>query len=269
MKRDVATRKELDSSVVSSGAQWALDEELTSVAPFTRKIMNNMHNTPHFEMTPTIPGVASRKQKQSGALWKRIFVEANKKRSSEHTLRTREYNDQEPVRKTRMLSQVFCWRWAEALERQETGWREGIAHSSPVHRWHRSCRHGGRWWSLCVGMSWHTGWSSGGGRSLLLPRDGGWIGVEIWLSWFLVKHTWSWKKSVAKENYQLSQSLEPQEVDSLVQTPRRNDEAVDTPKLVQFFKSKLLAFLTSTESKFRSHPHQETVQNSGLLFPKA
>ena len=34
------------------------------------------------------------------------------------------------------------------------------------------------------------------------------------------------EKSVAKENEQLFQKLEPPEVDSLVQTPRRNDEAV-------------------------------------------
>ena len=33
------------------------------------------------------------------------------------------------------------------------------------------------------------------------------------------------EESVAKENDQLHQKLEPREVDSLVQTPRRNDEA--------------------------------------------
>ena len=35
----------------------------------------------------------------------------------------------------------------------------------------------------------------------------------------------SMEKSVAKTNDQLSQTLEPQEVDSLVQVPRRNDQA--------------------------------------------
>ena len=48
------------------------------------------------------------------------------------------------------------------------------------------------------------------------------VGVKIWLS------SWSnarMEKSVAKANDQFSQKLEPQEVDSLVQTPRRNDEA--------------------------------------------
>ena len=35
----------------------------------------------------------------------------------------------------------------------------------------------------------------------------------------------SMENSVAKVNEQLSQKLEPQEVDSLVQTPRRNDQA--------------------------------------------
>ena len=34
------------------------------------------------------------------------------------------------------------------------------------------------------------------------------------------------EKSVAKENEQRLQKPEPQEVDSIVQTPRRNDEAV-------------------------------------------
>ena len=36
------------------------------------------------------------------------------------------------------------------------------------------------------------------------------------------------------------------------------------PKLVHFFKSKLHVVVTSTESKFRSLPHQETVQNPWL-----
>ena len=152
------------------------------------------------------------------------------------------------------------------------------------------------------------------------------------------------QKSVAKGNNQLSQTLEPQEVDSLVQTPRRNDGAAghrlrvylrkfeelekefrsakifesagfkrrvsggihhktihdvndgfegstracrectfsrddqnlksnfgskDTPQLVQFFKSRPHVVLTSTESKLRSLPLQETVQHAGLLHPEA
>ena len=40
-------------------------------------------------------------------------------------------------------------------------------------------------------------------------------------------------------------------------------------KLDQFFKFKLDVVLTSLESKFRSHPHWETVENPGLLYPEA
>ena len=45
--------------------------------------------------------------------------------------------------------------------------------------------------------------------------------------------------------------------------------SVDTPKLAQFFKSKLHVVLTYVESTFRYPPHQETDQNTGLLHPEA
>ena len=155
---------------------------------------------------------------------------------------------------------------------------------------------------------------------------------------------WSMERSVAKVNDQLSQKLEPQELDSLVQTPRRMikqretacviiikdlkkcrmrsksrqpahlrdswgesqseciaklftiwlmvwgarqehaerihylviikipnllNGSVDTPKWVQFFKSKLCVALINTELKYRYRQHQETDPHPGLSCPEA
>ena len=43
----------------------------------------------------------------------------------------------------------------------------------------------------------------------------------------------------------------------------------DTPKLDQFFRFKQDVVLMSMESKFGFHPHWETVESPGWLYPEA
>ena len=51
--------------------------------------------------------------------------------------------------------------------------------------------------------------------------------------------------------------------------PRSLCGSKDTPKLDQFFKLKHDVVLTSMESTCGFHPHCETVENPGWLYPEA
>ena len=54
-----------------------------------------------------------------------------------------------------------------------------------------------------------------------------------------------------------------------IQNPKSLHGSVDTPQLVQFFKSKLHVVLINTESNYRFHPLRETGENPGWLHPEA
>ena len=54
-----------------------------------------------------------------------------------------------------------------------------------------------------------------------------------------------------------------------IQIPQSLHASVDTPKTVQFFKSKLRGFLINTESRYRYRQHQETEPYPGLSYPEA
>ena len=54
-----------------------------------------------------------------------------------------------------------------------------------------------------------------------------------------------------------------------IQNPKSKRGSMDTPKLVQFCKSKQHAILTSTESTFRSFRIRRRFNSFGLIFPEA
>ena len=54
-----------------------------------------------------------------------------------------------------------------------------------------------------------------------------------------------------------------------IQVPKSLHGSVDTPKVDQFFKSKLYVALINTESKYRYRQHEKTDPNPEFTYPEA